>query len=261
MNVSAALARARAVPARRWLIAAVAVVALIALGIVAGRWQYGRYEERSAALAAQEAAATLPPTTLEDALASDRSAVWREVTVTGTIAADSITELRGRSVENTASLQYLAWLDTGDGAVLINLGWAPRTADTVIDVPQGAVVVAGTARDMEPDDGRRDDGATRIVPDQMPTAPGEVAPVWVSATSVCAVDGAACLDALAPVPSPSLRLGPHLSYAWQWWLLALVALPLVTWLMVRDAEHADAGTAARRPRRREPTDEEIEDAL
>lgn len=252
----------RAVSPLRWLVTALVVIGLIALGIVAGRWQYGRYEARASAVAAQEQAAALPQTTLAAALADAEPDAWRSVIVSGTLVDDSVTTLRGRSVSSTASLQYLAWLRADDGVVLVNLGWRPRTDDAPLVLPDGAVVVEGVARDMEPDDGRRDDGATRILPAQMPQPPGEPAPVWVAATAVCPVDGSGCLDQLAPVPTPSLGLGPHLSYSWQWWLLAAVALPGAVWLTLRDAAHADDSPARPRPRRRrEPTDEEIEDAL
>ncbi len=87
------------------------------------------------------------------------------------------------------------------------------------------------------------------------------------------------------MPAPNLSLGPHLSYALQWWLLTAVAAPLGIWVTRRDALHererqaADAGAAApptrakssqaSKPGRavkpakkpRAPSDEEIEDAL
>ena len=253
----------------------VAVIAAMALGLVAGKWQWGRYETKHAAVAAQAAADGAPVVDLLTLMTTDDPgpgpAAWREVTVTGILEREQVVELRGRSVDSTASLQYLTWLHTACGqTVLINLGWAPRSSATALTLPAGEVTVAGIVRAFEADNGKP---GTRITPHQMDSIDGEVIQAYVMAQSTCAAD--ACVAGLSAVPMPELSLGPHLSYAMQWWLLTVVAAPLGFWITRRDAQHErerDAeGSEAPAPRARtrtatggkprRPTDEEIEDAL
>lgn len=220
-------------------------------------------------------------------------AQWREVEATGTLNANAMMEIRGRSIDRTATIQYVTWLHVPDGAaVLVNLGWEPRTGATPPALPSGTVTVTGIVRDLEP---VNDKPGTRITPAHMTDPGGPVLPVYVMARTVCGATG--CSDALEPVPEPSLSLGPHMSYAFQWWLLAAAAAPIAIALTRRDArlerermgistradDAGDDGSVSppstptdspavptpRRPHRLRrlldrhegPTDEEIEDAL
>lgn len=246
----------------------------MALGLVAGRWQWGRYEARSDAKAAYDAAQDLPAAplgallTASDAEAGD--AAWRTATITGVIDDADVVALRGRSVGGTASLQYLAWIRTAQGeAVLLNLGWAPRSGAQPPSIPAGEVTVTGIVRELESDNGR---AGTRIAPAQMGGIDVPVLPAYLMVTSACGDAG--CVEGVEPVPVPELSLGPHLSYALQWWLLMVAAAPVAVVLTRRDAHHereralaadAEAGPAAvkvpKRASAKRPTDEEIEDAL
>jgi cytochrome oxidase assembly protein ShyY1 len=269
-------ARPRAYRAPAIALATIATLAVITLGIVAGKWQYGRYEARAEAVRAFQAASVLPPAELTELVAQGpgwaEDAQWRTVTASG-VFDDGVTGLRGRSVEGTAALHYLAWLVTDEGPLLIDIGWLPRSADATITPPAGTVEISGVLRTQETDDGRRGDGATRIVAAQVPAPPadaGEPLPGYVMLREPCEPSG--CLDTAAqPPPLPQLSLGPHLSYAYQWWLLALLAPCATVLLLRRDARlereaNSDSTTAAGRATtsrraRKLPTDEEIEDAL
>jgi cytochrome oxidase assembly protein ShyY1 len=256
-------------------LAAIATLAVIALGIVAGRWQFGRYEVRAEAVRAFEAAANVPPAPLTEVLASEGSlddAEWRSVTARGTFDAGSLTALRGRSVESTAALHYLAWLVTSEGPVLVDVGWVPRDSAADIALPLGSVEIEGVLRSQEADDGRRGDGATRIVAAQLPPPPADAGPPvsgYMMLREPC-VDAGCLGTSLKPAPLPQLSLGPHLSYAYQWWLLALLAPFAAVYLVRRDArlelesrgQGAPTATNHERKRsRKQLTDEEVEDAL
>ncbi len=278
VTIPAAKRRPAAYGPRRIALTAAVVLAAMALGLVAGAWQWGRYETRSHAVEAQAAAEGKPVADLEELIDRDAQgpgeADWRTATVTGALDADSVMELRGRSVQNTASLQYLAWVHTASGrTVLVNLGWQPRSTAAAPVLPNEQVTVTGVVRAVEADNGRP---GTRITPLQMNGIEGEVIPAYVMATSTCGASG--CIEGLEPVPMPNLSLGPHLSYALQWWLLTVVAAPLGVWITRRDALHererdaadaADAGApsprkpakASKASKQKPPTDEEIEDAL
>lgn len=257
-------------------LAVFATLAVVALGIVAGRWQYGRYEARADAVRAFAAAAAMPDAELAELVAQGptwlKGSEWRAVSATGTFDAETLTALRGRSIDGTAALHYLAWLSTEQGPLLVDVGWLPRDATHTVELPAGEVEIAGIMRAQEPDDGRRGDGATRIVAAQVPPPPdaGEPLPGYVMLREPCEPEG--CLGTgLQPVPLPQLSLGPHLSYAFQWWLLALLAPFAAVFLVRRDARlereargeaaEAESPPPSRRTRPKRLSDEEIEDAL
>ncbi len=273
-------ARPAAYAPGRIVLTAVIVLALMAVGLIAGRWQWGRYETRSHALHAQERAAGMPTVPLASILTTDDaapgSADWRTVTEEGVIDPSTIVQLRGRSVDGTASIQYLAWIHDLEGkTVLLNLGWTPRDSPQPARIPEGPVTVTGVVRSFEPDNGRL---GTRVNPVQMGSIDGEVFQAYIMVTSACGDAG--CLTGVERVPLPQLSTGPHLSYALQWWLLLVAAAPVGIWLTVRDArlererftmdEGADSGQGKDEPandnprppaRRTRLSDEEIEDAL
>ncbi len=293
VTVDSSARRPAAYAPLRLAITALVVVAVIALGIVAGLWQWGRYETRSHALALQESAKTAPVVDVTQVVSPDDAdagdAEWRTVTATGVLNARALTEIRGRSVDNRATIQYVTWLRLDSGAsLLVNLGYTPRSDDAQQpSLPAGEVTVTGVVRNLEPDNDR---AGTRITPSQVGSVDGQILQAYLMASEACGAAG--CVEGLTPVPPPSLSLGPHLSYALQWWLLAVVATPLAIAFTRRDArlerEAALAGDDAQpatpepdaegtpdapaQPERRRgrmsiwgrhdgPSDEEIEDAL
>ena len=253
----------------------------MALGLVAGKWQWGRYETKSHALQAQQRAAGLPTVPFESIMTTadtgPGAADWRIVTVTGVIDSKDLVQLRGRTIDGNASIQYLAWIrpSGGGAAVLLDLGWTPREQPQAPRIPTGVVTVTGTVRAFESDNGRP---GTRITPSQMASTGGGVLDAYLMVDSACGDGG--CLAGVTPVPLPALSLGPHLSYAMQWWLQLVAAAPIGVWLTVRDAKLEREGlgggsettavqrgddvateTRRRQAKRARPSDEEIEDAL
>lgn len=269
-----------ALPSRAARIARVVGVLLLAaavaaVGVRAGFWQLGRHEARADAIAAYEANADLPAASLAEAVGPDDAVAgdeeWRRVRVTGVIDADSLTLLRNRPVDRERAYQLLVWLDTADGeSFLLNAGWIPIPAPTedlaAPDWPDGEVTITAVLRRAEPDDGRRDEGATRITPVQMPVPSGQPLNGYGVVQEPCGDDG--CVGYGAPVPLPRLSLGPHLAYAWQWFAFALI-VPVAGVMLARREWQLTGGAPVERARRvprpsrrrRSPSDEEIEDAL
>ncbi len=270
-------------------------LAVAAVAVLLGIWQYGRHVDRADAMADFEAAAHLAPAEVGDVAPIGTSelppgAQWRTVTATGTIDLESLTVLRNRPVNSTPAWQYLAWLDADDGSsLLLNLAWIPQpdpASDPAVPalVDGERVTVTAVLREWEPDDGKgAGTSITRITPDQLPTPVGDPIPGYGMLREICGTDGCVETPVGGPVPLPALTVGPHLSYAWQWWLFAVMAPTGGVLLLRRDAQVAaesDAPTeespggetlgdgaskparaSAGRQRRRSPSDEEIEDAL
>ncbi len=263
-------------------------LAVSAVAVMLGFWQHGRHVERADARAAFDAAVQEAPASVAQVVPAGADelpdgAEWRTVTAMGTFAPDSLVVLRSRPVDGTPAWQYLAWLDTDDGRSLqVSLGWIPRPGpneDPAVPTLDSAtpVTVTGVLRAWEPDDGKEPTArsVTRIAPEQLPEPAHEPVPGYVMLRELC--EAGTCSPAAVgePVPLPALTLGPHLAYAWQWWLFAAMAPVGGVLLLRRDArlhaegdggaEPARASAAVKskqtKPRRRRLSDEEIEDAL
>ncbi|MFW2514094.1 SURF1 family protein [Demequina sp. SO4-13] len=294
-------------------------LAVSAVAVLLGMWQYGRHVERADAVADFEASAHLDPVPVGEVVPADATmlaesaaspdgaalpdgAQWRMVTATGTFDAESLTVLRTRPVNSIPAWQYLAWLDTDDGqSFLVDLGWIRQPQSTedpavpALDADE-RVTVTAVLREWEPDDGKgAGDSITRITPEQLPEPAGDPIPGYGMLREICGDEGCAETPVGEPVPLPNLSVGPHLSYAWQWWLFAAMAPVGGVLLLRRDRQvagahpavgeaapgppaHHDTGpddtghdetgqpeparaSAGRRRRRKAPSDEEIEDAL
>lgn len=274
--------------------------AISAITVFLGFWQYDRHLDRADAQASYNTAEQLAPEELSDLVPSGADELpagveWRTVSATGTFDPDSLRVLRTRPVAGTGAWQYLAWLDQDNGqSVLVGLGWIPQPGPDADPVapdldPSETVTVTGVMRVWEPDDGKESgDTVSRIAPEQLPAPTGEAVPGYVMLRQWCDSSGCVATPVGEPVPLPTLTLGPHLAYAWQWWLFAAMAPVAGIILLRRDARiaasiHPDkdseptaplappvakpARASALRTRKRqgngprELTDEEIEDAL
>ncbi len=260
------------------MVVAIVLVSLLlsAVAVRAGFWQLGRHEARAAAIALSDQNASRPAVTVAEA-AADGSLLddeWATVTATGRFTSGEVTLLRNRPVDRERVYQLLAWFTTDDGrSLLVNVGHIPVPAPDVALVlpplPEGDATVSVVVRAFEPDDGRRDTGATRIVLTQVPEPAGQPYDAYGVLREAC-TDAGCATSVGAPVPLPELSLGPHLAYTWQWFAFAVIA-PVGGVLLARrewrlsgdDVPEAAAPKAPRapRPRRSGPSDEEIEDAL
>ena len=274
--------------------------AISGVTIFLGFWQYDRHLDRADALANYEVAEQLAPEQLSELVPAGASELpdgveWRTITATGTFDPDSLRVLRTRPVAGTGAWQYLAWLEADNGQSLqVGLGWIPQPGPDAdpprpnLD-PSTPVTVTGIMRVWEPDDGKESgDTVSRIAPEQLPAATGDAVPGYLMLREWC--DSTGCVETPVgqPVPLPTLTLGPHLAYAWQWWLFAAMAPVAGVLLLRRDtrlaaSRYPDLDTEPRttpevavpevpvpakptrasapRKRKRELSDEEIEDAL
>lgn len=271
--------------------AAIAVAALFL-----GRWQYHRYEVRADALSEYNVGLTQAPLPLDQLIPVGTSELplhvqWREAVLVGQFEPDSTTVLRNRPVDGTPSWQYLAWFDTTDGrSMLVNVGWVPLPGPdaepSLVPYPTQETTITVITRAWEDDDGnqRRGAGATRITPAHVPEPTYDSVPGYGMLREVCVGDECANVLVGALTPLPSLSTGPHLSYAWQWWVLAALA-PVGAVIMIRrertdddapvDARGSAPGenggasagaqpataSSARKSRKRGLSDEDVEDAL
>lgn len=277
-------------------VSVVAVALVVAAGcVLAGVWQWTRHEDRSAAVELVAANYDAAPATLADVVGDglQPAEVWRPVTVRGAYVGAAV--LRNRPVSGTPAAHALGVLEIADGPwrgrlLVVDRGWFPAArASAGRPTPDGTLDVVVRLRAAEPPAGR--DAPTgqvqAIAVDQVLGAAGlEGGDAVADAYGVLATEDGLVPDDVLPLPRPDADLGPHLSYAFQWWVFALGALVGAVVLLRREAAEGvpsdtlvraapdvrsdvepgasaprSTPTAPRRPRRRRPTAEDEEDAI
>lgn len=273
--------------AGRWAIyVALAVVFAIACAFLSN-WQFSRNEERSAQLALVEEnydavavplAEVIPP---GGALSPEDQ--WRPVELVGEYLSDDEMLVRNRPHGGTAAFEVLVPFQLTDGRVLlIDRGWvAPGEdqpePDSVPRPPEGEVTVVARLKPGEPLP-----SSGRSAPEgQVPTinleyvaqvaAPATAESLERSAYGILVSEDPAPGVAPNALEDPSEDPGPHLSYAIQWILFAIMGFVFIAYVIrterrhrredAEDAGEEASGAAPRGASRRRDRDAEDEDAL
>lgn len=239
----------------RWLGLAALTVALVALMVLAGRWQLDRYHQRSATNARIDAARTATPTPVGDALPAPAgaahgagrpapaSAQWSRVTATGRYDKQREILVRGRTQDGKVGFEVLTPLDLGDGvAVLIDRGWIPAPSGdatalpSVPATPAGKVTLSGRVA-------RSESGSARLrrtggYLDVRRISVGQLAaelPYRLYGSYLLLDPDQPGGDGLSPVPSARQNAWLNASYVAQWWMFAVLTLAAFGWLVRREA--------------------------
>ena len=277
--------------AGRWAIyVALAVVFAIACAFLSN-WQFSRNEERAAQLALVERNYDAEPVALAEVIPAggelEPQDEWRPVRLTGEYVIDEQLLARNRPHGGTAAFEVLVPFRLDDGRVLlIDRGWVPPgrdqpEPDAVPPPPDGEVTVIARLRPGEPLP-----ASGRSAPDgQVPTinlalvaetvAPDVGGTLELSAYGVLVSEDPAPASAPHAVESPSEDPGPHLSYAIQWILFAVMGFVFIGYVIrterrhrreeaeeaEADAARGSADAAVPASRRRRDRDAEDEDAI
>ena len=278
--------------AGRWSIyIALAVVFAVACAFLSD-WQFSRNEERAGQLALVERNYDAEPVPLADVIPEgsrlDPQDEWRQVRLNGSYVPDDQLLVRNRPHGGTSAFEVLVPFRLDDGRVLlIDRGWVPPgeaqpEPDAVPAAPTGDATVVVRLRPGEPLP-----ASGRSAPEgQVPTislplvaeaAPATGDALELSAYGVLVSEDPAPETAPNRLEPPSEDPGPHLSYAIQWILFAIMGFVFIGYVIRTERRHrredaedaADAasravepgtGSSPARPRRRD-RDAEDEDAI
>lgn len=277
--------------AGRWAIyISLAIVFAIACAFLSN-WQFSRNEERSRQLALVEANYDAAPVPLDELIPPegefDPADQWRPVELTGRYVPGDQLLVRNRPHGGTAAFEVLVPFRLDDGRVLlIDRGWVPPGDDQpdpedVPAPPDGEVTVVARLKPSEqaPSSGRSaPDGQVATI--NLPlvaqsVSPGTAEALELGAYGVIVSEDPAPASAPQSLEAPSADPGPHLSYAIQWILFAIMGFIFIAYVIRTERRHRReeaeeaAETAATelapktRPRgaRRRDRDAEDEDAL
>jgi cytochrome oxidase assembly protein ShyY1 len=265
-----------------WARLLLAVAVLSVAFVFLGRWQLHRHEAKVARNAVIEANFNAAPSSIVTVLPTTDARLpptrqWTPVEVSGVYEPGAQVLIRNRPVDGNFGYEIVVPLRLPSGAaLLVDRGWLPPgenfvRPDAVPAPPAGEVTVVARLRPSEPDvaeQGTPAGEAQRIAVPRLAQSAG--GPVYTGAYGVLVSEHPAPATAPTPLPKPDEDLGPHLAYAFQWWIGAVSAWGLLVYYALREAgtRHGDADdttprrdSTPRRPRRRGPTDEEWEDAV
>jgi cytochrome oxidase assembly protein ShyY1 len=235
---------------RRWVLFALAVVALVAGTIWLGNWQFDRLTERKADNRVVRANETKDPAPVAEVLAVGRPVAhddeWRLVEATGTYAAEDTVVVRYRSRDGLSGIDVVVPLVTADGtALLVDRGWLEARPDGtdrsgVPDPPSGEVTLTGWVRaDGTGDSTAVADLSTRAISSrEIGAALGRE--VYGGFLELRDENGSPA-DGLTRVELPELNNGPHFFYGLQWWFFGVLAVFGFCYLAWDERRHGPRG--------------------
>jgi cytochrome oxidase assembly protein ShyY1 len=271
--------------AGRWAIYIALAIAFAVACAFLSNWQFSRNHERATQLELVAANYDAEPVSFDALIPPggelDPGDQWLPVTLTGTYLADEQLLVRNRPHGGTAAFEVVVPFQLGDGRViLINRGWVPPGAhqpepDVVPAPPEGEVTVIARLRPGEalPSGRSASDG-------QVPTINLDLIADTIAPASGAALERSAYGLMVSEDPAPATRPnaleapsedpGPHLSYAIQWILFAIMGFVFIGYVIRTERRHRrddaeDDGTDAAPPvvpaPRRRDRDAVDEDAL
>jgi cytochrome oxidase assembly protein ShyY1 len=248
-----------------------------------GAWQFQRRAEARAEIDVVESNYDREAAPVDEVLASldsyDETQKWTPVLLEGRYLIDDQLLVRNRPRGGQPGFEVLTPFQLRDGGVfIVDRGWVPvgsrqDAPDVVPQAPEGEVTVVARLKAGEPAiPGREAPAGSNQVPS---IELGLIAerlglPVYTGAYGLLASDDPAPASAPATTGKPEPDEGPHLSYALQWYVFAIIGFVGLGWALREEyravnsddpQERERAAERARRKAARRPSDADEEDAL
>ncbi len=236
--------------------------------VLLGRWQWGRYEDRSVqaqAVTIHYSAEPVPLASVTTRIPPSEPDQWLRVTSSGRYATGQELLVRNRALDGQPGLEVLVPFDlsgplTGT-RVFVDRGWVAN-ADSAADLPHvppppaGEVTVEGWLRSGEPDLGK-DLPAGQLASIDLGAAARQTGGGQVLDTYLVLGSEQPSGPRPEALAAPDTDLGPHQAYAFQWWLTSAFGLVLLGYRLRVDAEaRREATTTVPRAKKVRIWDEE-----
>ncbi|HSP76169.1 MAG TPA: SURF1 family protein [Cryobacterium sp.] len=266
---------------RRWAgyLALTILFAAVCSGL--GLWQLARRSDALAEMGKVESNFAADPVPLTDALpgleAFSESQKWLPVVMTGTYLTNDELIVRNRPLQIHPGFEVLTPLLLADGSVfIVNRGWLPtgQTPDAPASVPAaptGVVTVVARLKAGEPLLAGRSATGNQIATINLDDVASRLdLPTYTGAYGLMASEDPAPDERPVAVTRPVKDEGPHLSYAFQWFVFALMGFVGLGWAIRQEyrtvnfddpGERVRAAERARRQAAKPRSDSEIEDEL
>ncbi len=264
----------------RWLrYLALAVLFAVACAGLA-RWQLERRAEKVAEDTRIEQNYDAEPIALADVLTSlsdyrvtDK---WQPIEMTGTYETDQQLLVRNRPRSSQPGFEVLTPLRLADGSVfIVDRGWVPVESsalapDSIPAPPSGEVTVVARLKPGEPTVPAGTSATGVLASIHLPTVAASLdQPTYTGAYGLLVSESPSASELPLPSFRPEIDEGPHLSYAFQWVIFAIIGFVGLGFAVrqeyrYRNADDPEEQVRARlRDRRRaaRKSDSDIEDAL
>lgn len=239
------------------------------------QWQFARNTERAGQLAMIEANYDQAPVALSALIPPgddfDPAEEWRQVLLIGSYLTEHELLVRNRPHGGTRAFEVLVpFIDRSGQVLVVNRGWVPPGAGDLPDlVPQPAPGEVEIVVRLRP--GEELPRSGRTAPEgQLPTIHLPTVAMFTGPATITSAYGQLVSESPAADPAPSVFSspaedpGPHLSYAIQWILFAIMGFVFIFYVirteLIRAREERE-GRPPREPRRRRDCDAAEEDAL
>lgn len=267
----------------RWLGYISLAVVFAIVSSMLGMWQFQRRAEARVAIDIIEANYDQEPAEVSEVLPTldsyDASQKWTPLLLQGTYLSDEEMLARNRSRNGQPGFEVITPLLLTDGTVfMVDRGWVPigslqDAPDVLPAASAGPVTVTVRLRASEPSiPGRTAPAGTNQVPTvELPLIAERMEqPIYTGAYGLLAHEDPAPSTAPLKSVKPELDEGPHLSYALQWFVFALIGFIGLGWALREEYRVLNAADPRERERAVErakknalkrPTDAEVEDAI
>lgn len=265
----------------RWAGYLTLVVVFAIVSCSLGVWQFERRAEAHAEVVRIENNYNRAPSPLTDLLPEldsfRQSQKWSQAMMTGTYLTDEQLLVRTRPLSGNPGFEVLTPLQLPNGDVfVVDRGWVPvgsaqDSPDHVPAAPSGEVTVIVRLKAGEPELAGRTAPAGQIATIELDRIAALLdKPTYTGAYGLMASESPAPAERPTALPKPPLDEGPHLSYAFQWFVFALLAFVGLGWALrqeyrlVNSEDPAERERAQERQRRKDaklPSDAEVEDSI
>jgi cytochrome oxidase assembly protein ShyY1 len=266
---------------RRWAgyLALTILFAIVCSGL--GMWQLARRAEALAEINKVDSNFASAPVPVAEALpkldAFDESRKWQPVVITGRYLAEDELLVRNRPLDANPGFEVLTPLSLADGTVfIVDRGWLPTgdnhdAPDSVPAAPAGQVTVVARLKAGEPSLAGRTASGNQIATINLHDIAKRLGmPTYTGAYGLMATEDPAPAERPVAVTRPVTDEGPHLSYAFQWFVFGLLAFIGLGWAVRQEYrsvniddpdERQRAAERSRRQAARPRSDAEVEDAV
>jgi cytochrome oxidase assembly protein ShyY1 len=266
---------------RQWAgyLALTILFAVVCSGL--GMWQLARRAEAQVEISRVDANFDAEPVPLAEALPGldsfEESQKWLPVELTGTYLTDEELLARNRSLNINPGFEVLTPLLLPGGDVfIVDRGWVPtgsdqNAPDAVPAAPAGEVTVVVRLKQGEPVLAGRSATGNQVATINLPDIADRLGrDTYTGAYGLMKTEDPAAAERPDPVLRPVRDEGPHLSYAFQWFVFALMAFVGLGWAARQEyrsvnaevpEERERAAERARRQSAKPRSDAEIEDEL
>jgi cytochrome oxidase assembly protein ShyY1 len=267
---------------KRWAGYLALTVLFAVVCVFLGNWQLARRAEAQAEIQRVDNNWSAEPVPLDEALPTldsfDESQKWLPVVMEGEYLQEDELLVRTRPRAGMPGFEVLTPLQLADGTVfIVNRGWLPTGSaqdapDVVPSAPEGTVTVVARLKAGEPSLAGRSSSGNQISTIQLHEISDRLGTEnYTGAYGLMISESPEATDPrpLAVIKPPRDE-GPHLSYAFQWYVFAIMAFIGLAWAARQEfrtvniddpAERKRAAARAKKQSLKTRSDADIEDEI